>query len=320
MYFDFDDRRPDTPTLDAPMSRREAAMLSVFLHVVALLLIVFVPRIPWVQAALVRAQQAVEQRVAEQMARAEQERARFVFVQPRVDTPALSPPPRVFFSDQDRVARSVERAPNPDNPLPFSQGNTSEFVEAQENARARGQGPADQPGEATPPGREAQRSNGGTMAYLGNRPGTTTAPGTSRAGGGDLGEALRNLDRYVQDRNFDNRSGGGAFGPAIQFDTKGVEFGPWIRRFVAQIKRNWFIPMAAMSMSGHVVITFNVHKDGRITDLTIIGPSSVDAFNNSAFNALLQSNPTQSLPPEYPADKAFFTVTFFYNESPPSPQ
>jgi hypothetical protein len=23
------------------------------------------------------------------------------------------------------------------------------------------------------------------------------------------------------------------------------------------------------------------------------------------------------LPPEYPADKAFFTVTFFYNETPP---
>ena len=27
-------------------------------------------------------------------------------------------------------------------------------------------------------------------------------------------------------------------------------------------------------------------------------------------------NPTQPLPPEYPSDKAFFTVTFFYNETP----
>ena len=34
-----------------------------------------------------------------------------------------------------------------------------------------------------------------------------------------------------------------AFGPAIQFDTKGVEFGPWIRRFIAQVKRNWLIPV-----------------------------------------------------------------------------
>ena len=31
-------------------------------------------------------------------------------------------------------------------------------------------------------------------------------------------------------------------------------------------------------------------------------------------NALLASNPTEPLPPEYPDDKAFFTVTFYYNE------
>jgi hypothetical protein len=32
---------------------------------------------------------------------------------------------------------------------------------------------------------------------------------------------------------------------------------------------------------------------------------------------LLASDPTTPLPPEYPDDKAFFTVTFYYNESPP---
>ena len=42
-----------------------------------------------------------------------------------------------------------------------------------------------------------------------------------------------------------------------------------------------------------------------------------DAFNNAAFGALSGSNPTQPLPPEYPDSKAFFTVTFFYNETPP---
>ena len=65
--------------------------------------------------------------------------------------------------------------------------------------------------------------------------------------GGSLGDALRNLQRYVQRDQFENPQGGGAFGPAIQFDTKGVEFGPWIRRFVAQVKRNWLIPYAAMT-------------------------------------------------------------------------
>ena len=79
--------------------------------------------------------------------------------------------------------------------------------------------------------------------------------------------------------------------PSIQFDTKGVEFGPWLRRFIAQIRRNWFIPYAAMSMRGHVVVTFYVHKDGRITDLAILKPSDVDAFTHSGRNAIAASNP-----------------------------
>jgi TonB family protein len=138
-----------------------------------------------------------------------------------------------------------------------------------------------------------------------------------RTGSGALGEALRNLQRYVQRESFDNPQGGATQpGATIQFDTKGVEFGPWIRRFVAQVKRNWFIPYAAMSMRGHVVLQFNIHKDGRITDVAVVGPSNIEAFNNAAMNAIITSNPTEPLPPEYPADRAFFTVTFYYNEQP----
>ena len=73
-----------------------------------------------------------------------------------------------------------------------------------------------------------------------------------------------------------------------------------------------------MTMRGHVVMTFYVHKDGRITDLRVLRPSAIDAFTNSAFNALAASNPTQPLPPEYPDDRAFFTVTFYFNENPGS--
>ena len=44
-----------------------------------------------------------------------------------------------------------------------------------------------------------------------------------------------------------------------------------MRRFIAQIKRNWFIPYAAMSLRGHVAVSFNVHKDGSITDVAVVG-------------------------------------------------
>src|SRR5437773_889077 len=55
------------------------------------------------------------------------------------------------------------------------------------------------------------------------------ANGRSPVAGGALGDALRNLQRYVQRDAFDNtQGGGGQFGPELQFDTKGVEFGPWV--------------------------------------------------------------------------------------------
>jgi TonB family protein len=144
------------------------------------------------------------------------------------------------------------------------------------------------------------------------------AKGQTGIPGGLLNDALRNLQRSMQSEAFENQGGGvGQFGPEIQFDTKGVEFGPWIRRFIAQVKRNWIIPYAAMTgQQGHVVVTFNVHKDGAISDLNVVGPCPIDSFNSAAFGALSGSNPTSPLPPEYPSERAFFTVTFLYNETP----
>jgi TonB family protein len=321
MYFEFEDQHPDTPRLESSFSRRESIVYSIAVHLVILMAILYVPELPFVKEALERARlEALEQQRA--LEEQQRENARFVFVQPRLDTPAPTPPPQFELSDQDRQAQARERAPNPENPLPFARGNSSDRVETEPELRARGQGPGPRP--------EAETE----MAENGNAQPTTTPPvpdtgrpayempdsGTRRApAGGALGQALQNLQRYIQQETFDNpQGGGGGFGPSIQFDTKGVEFGPWIRRFIAQIKRNWFIPYAAMSFRGHVVLQFNVHKDGSISDLSVVQPSSVDAFNTSAFNALTASNPTLPLPPEYPTDKAFFTVTFYYNETPPS--
>ena len=131
-----------------------------------------------------------------------------------------------------------------------------------------------------------------------------------------ISEAIRNVQKYSQGESLQNVQGNGDFGPSIQFDTKGVDFGPWLRRFVAQIRRNWFVPYAAMSLRGHVVLSFKVHRDGSITDLQVLQPSSIDAFTKSAFNAIKLTNPTVPLPLEFPDENAPFIVTFYFNETP----
>jgi TonB family protein len=317
MYFDFEDYRPDITPVGRAISWREGILISLILHLAAVVVLISAP-------ALLGDASAAAPREAFLRQDREDEPTRFVVVNPRVDLKALAPPERAEASDQDRVARAPDRAPRPDNPLPRSRGNSSERVEREDREVAKGEGPAPDPsvGQQARVDPQTQRelelpedltARTAPPSAPQNRDSSGVAPG-----GGSLGEALRNLGRYVERSQFDNPQGGAnASGPTIQFDTKGVEFGPWVRRFVAQVKGNWLIPLAAMSMKGHVVLTFNVHKNGALTDLAIVQPCPIDAFNNAAYGALAASNPTQPLPPEYPADKAFFTVTFFYNESPP---
>jgi TonB family protein len=129
--------------------------------------------------------------------------------------------------------------------------------------------------------------------------------------GGSLGQSLKNLQQYIKDENFDNRQGGKTDTDAtIQFDSKGLDFGPWLRRFEARVRRNWYIPMAAYSLTGRVSITFYVHRNGALTELEIVKVSGVDSFDAAAFNALKLSTPVDPLPTGYPDEKALFTVTF----------
>jgi TonB family protein len=319
MYFDFEDYRPDTPRLMSAISWREGVLLSVIFHLLMVITLILSPRLFPVDRDAARARaEELARRLAE-----EREQVRFVFVQPLVDRTAPKAPERADLSDRDRIAQAPERALRPTNESPFARGNTPERVQELPAPAARGEGPEPEPAqgqaENTPLPEPAQRPES-ELAYQSPTPpppqiASNGANGRAPLSGGSLGDALRNLQRYVE--MFDNQQGGGGqFGPEIQFDTKGVEFGPWIRRFVAQVKRNWFVPYSAMSMSGHVVIQFNVHRNGMISDLAIVGPSAIAAFNSAAYGALSSSNPTQPLPPAYPAEQAFFTVTFFYNETP----
>jgi TonB family protein len=309
IHFDFEDRYQDELVVGSAISRREGTLLSIGFHVAVILLILYGGKLALFQPSpeeLERRRQEVLQQQLEQ----QRNQQRFVFVQPRVDTPAPKPPPRPELSDLDRRAASPEISKQPNNPLPLSRGNSAERAEATPAERARGEeAPTPQPPAPEPPKQEARlpEADRGFRKPI-EKP---------KAATGALGDALRNLQQYVQKETFNNPQGGTKDpGQAIQFDTKGVEFGPWIRRFVQKVRRNWFVPDAAFTFHGRVVLQFNIHRDGHITDLVVAQPSDIDAFNRAAFNAILGSNPVEPLPPEYPDDKAFFTVTFYYNESP----
>ena len=316
IHFDFDNRYEDERIVGRAISPREAVLLSIIVHLLIILLYKFGPDINFLRPS----PEEVEARKQELLRRQELEQAsrRFVFVQPKIDMETPKPKPDVDLSDLDRRAQAPQRAAKPDNPLPFSRGNTFERTDVAPSTpeRARGAETEVKPDE-TPPQPEPEERVAKVLPPRDDI-GVRRTPQVSRPAAGALGDALRNLERYVQNETFQNPQGGANDpGATIQFDTKGVEFGPWLRRFVAQVRRNWFVPYAAMTFKGRVVVQFNIHKDGTITELNVAGPSNIEAFNRAAHNAILGSNPTEPLPPEYPEPVAFFTVTFYYNEQPP---
>jgi len=71
------------------------------------------------------------------------------------------------------------------------------------------------------------------------------------------------------------------------------------------------IPYAAMSMKGHVVIQFNVHKDGSITTCRWSGQARWMPSQRRLRRAV-RLEPDSSRCRRISDSKAFFTVTFFY--------
>jgi TonB family protein len=311
MYFDFEDAHPEFTPVGRAISWREGVLLSIILH----LILVIIVLIWWPTIFSYRLRPRQQLLLAQQQP---QEPTTFVYMAPRVDTPAPRPPVRGPDSDKDRLAQAPQRAEKPDNLEPLSRGTSPERVEAApppEVARGRGPEPEPQQPPQPPPSEAPKLQEAPQGLTLPSRPPQTqenAAPGYRS--GGSLGDALRNFKSYTAPP-FKNLQGGtGQYGDAIQFDSKGVEFGPWIRRFVERVRNNWNVPQAAMYLHGHVRITFNIHKNGSITDLSVIGPAQYDSFNTAAMGALVASSPTEPLPPEYPDPQAFFTVTFYYNE------
>jgi hypothetical protein len=161
----------------------------------------------------------------------------FVQMAPRVETKGHAKP-LAEQSDIDRRSASQDRAADPRNDTPFSRGNTPEKIVGAPAERAKG------PDNPSPPSTAADRDDsrcGGESHRRARRAAAAAADRWPRP-------SLRNLQQFIQTQNYDNPQGGQGDQNMddIDFDSKGVDFGPWLKRFVAQVKRNWYVPQAAM--------------------------------------------------------------------------
>ena len=311
----FETRRPA-----AGVTGREAILASLLLHALGLIAILLAPPAVFSARGIPRHLSAEEVPIP----------MRFIEDRSR---PAQPNPAAPFASDRDRRRAQEEKPPNPSRMEPFARGNTQARID---------QGALGQPGPPAPPaavesaaptpapepprGAETTEAREGTgPLYVppegrpeGDREGDSLAAKAER-----LKEALDQMGRAGiggqggSRYKFDNPTGGLVTpGGSLSFDTKGFDWGPYARRIYWIIWSNWHArmpPAVYAGLKGAVTVHFVINRDGRITDIEILSPSGVPAYDSAATLALEASSPLPPLPENFPNPEEGVTGRFLYN-------
>jgi TonB family protein len=153
--------------------------------------------------------------------------------------------------------------------------------------------------------------------------------GAQPAGSIDWNHALDEVGKYASLGGPDSidlgRAGGGEKGTAEQgplsFETQWYDWGPYAQSMVSRIRVNWYGNMPQLirtGMKGAVTIRFTIHRDGRISDVTILKSSGVPPYDYAAQKAIELSSPLNPLPKDFPNASERVTAIFFYNMDVPA--
>jgi TonB family protein len=293
--------------------RREAAWISIVVHGIIILALIFSPK--WMPNSLVI------------VPIHEKDNATFITLPP--DELKVKPPQTNKISDQNRIAQTktptvsketlqklidARRAGPPKPPSAPPQP-------AQQQAMQAPQAPPQASAPAPAPPQTAETAKLEAPAPKRN-PFTMSSPGSS------VNQAIRSAAASQPGTSvtFGGGEGGAGFRPKVDTrgameilsDTRGVDFGPYMKRLHVTVEDHWFplIPEVAlppMMKKGVVVIEFSIMKDGKIQGLRIISSSGDVALDRAAYGALMNAVPLPRLPGEFSGDFLQIRAAFYYN-------
>ena len=305
--------------------KREAAWLSVILHLLVVILLWNGDRIVglWPHRAVPLELRADADRTKD---------ATYLELPPDEQKPTRRPDTKVI-SDKDRVAtskapqinheelkkllQSMRGRPGPIAPQPGAGATPPPQPQAAQNVPQ--QSPQNNPQPST--GFESAPTQTNDQARLQTPPqgGTRVQPNFNLpmtagsaieqaekaaaenrgryGGGGEAGDYGTGL----------NRGGFKAMAPAeILTDTLGVDFGPYLTRVVQVVKANWYNIMPPsvyppIRKQGKLAIEFSILKNGTVAGMTVRTPSGDVALDRAAWGSITASNPFPPLPREFVA-------------------
>jgi len=312
--------------------RREAAWLSVIVHLLAIILFVNQPKIEGFYRRVFLHQQPVMALTIPDLV---QKRELTVLELPPDAQRVIKRPNTDVRSDKDRIAttrtpqidpkelRKLMASARPglpgsNNPAP-QPGQTAAQPMPQANQDIQAQHPGEQaqapanqlpqlqsPATSVP---SPQIKFGGTMSAGSAIEQAARAAAENRGGGyGDGG-----------DYGLNQGKSGGALGQVdILSDTMGFDFNPYLQRIFHTVDRNWRILMPEsvyppILKKGMVFIEFSIMKDGSVQGLKVVGPPADVALVRAAWGSITNSTPFPPLPNEFPGQYLELRFKYFYN-------
>jgi TonB family protein len=301
--------------------KREAAWLSVILHLLVVILLWNGDRLMglWPHRAV-----PIELRADADRAKD----ATYLELPPDEQKPTRRPDTKII-SDKDRVATS--KAP---------QINHEELKKLLQSMRGRPGPIAPQPGAGATPPPQPQAAQNVPQQTPQNNPQPSTgfepAPTNDQArlqtppqGGTRVqpnfnlpmtaGSAIEQAEKAAAENrgryggggeagNYGtglNRGGFKALAPAeILTDTMGVDFGPYLTRVVQVVKANWYSIMPPsvfppIRKQGKLAIEFSILKNGTVAGMTLRTSSGDVPLDRAAWGSITASDPFPPLPREY---------------------
>ncbi len=303
---------------------REAFWISVIVHIVLVLLVIFSPQLlpNWAQPHLLRAQDLAMTKEPTYL---------------ELPQDLQKPPAKVQadkLSDKNRIAQTTR---------PIDRKTLDELRAARLRGNQTPPGPqAPQmpqqqamPQQAMPQGAPAPQRQANPQSAMNNFPqqrvqpqeqpptnpfkmpgsaGAAIAQATRNAsrvgsvgGGGGAGYGLGPTDRNAAMGPFD-----------VLSDTQGVDFGPYLSRVLQSIKANWYnlIPeeaRAPLLKHGKVAIRFLITPNGKVAGMFVEMPSGDVPLDRAAYGGITASDPFSPLPHEFHGPYLALRITFFYN-------
>jgi TonB family protein len=107
----------------------------------------------------------------------------------------------------------------------------------------------------------------------------------------------------------------------LSFETTWYDWGEYAESMVSKIRVHWYeempMPLLQTGMKGVVTIRFTIHRDGTISDVTILAGSGIAPYDYAAKKAIELASPLKPLPADFPKETEHVTAMFYYNSEPP---